>query len=96
MLYNAANQPGTVPDLVAERIAAETQQVETLFGFEFMLRGEPIAPNAIDNLLRTSDNPTERRAVWEASKEVGPTLKPGLTELRRLRNETVQALGSQD
>ncbi len=96
MLYNAANQPGTVPELVAARIAAETQQVETLFGFEFRLDGKPIAPNAIDNLLRTSNNPTERLAVWEASKEVGPALKPGLTELRRLRNETVQALGYQD
>ncbi|UCC72887.1 MAG: M2 family metallopeptidase [Gemmatimonadota bacterium] len=96
MLYEAANQPGTVPELVAERIAAETEQVETLYGFEFRLGGRPITPNQIDELLRTSSDLTERRAVWEASKEVGTALKPGLVELRRLRNETVRALGYDD
>ena len=96
MLYEAADQPGTVPDLVAERIAAETDQVEKLFGFEFTLRGSPITPNQIDELLRSSTDLRERRAVWEASKQVGPTLKPGLTKLRDLRNKTVQALGYPD
>jgi peptidyl-dipeptidase A len=96
MLYAAANQPGTVPELVAERIAAETEQVETLFGYEFVLNGEPITPNQIDRMLRESVDLAERRAVWEASKEVGPLLKPGLLELRRLRNETVRALGYSD
>jgi peptidyl-dipeptidase A len=96
MLYEAANQPGTVPDLVAERIAAETEQVEKLYGFDFTLDGRPITPNRIDGLLRTSNDLNERRAVWEASKQVGPVLKPGLIELRRLRNETVRALGYDD
>ena len=96
MLYAAANQPGTEPELVAERIAAETNQVETLFGFEFMLDGRPIAPNEIDELFRDSGDLVERLAVWEASKEVGPTLKPGIVELQRLRNETVRALGYSD
>jgi peptidyl-dipeptidase A len=96
MLYAAANQPATVPELVAERIAAETEQVEKLYGFEFTLAGRPITPNRIDELLRTSNDLDERRAVWEASKQVGPVLKPGLIELRRLRNETVRALGYDD
>ncbi len=96
MLFDAADQPGTVPKLVAERIAAETEQVEKLFGFEFRLHGRPITPNQIDALLRTSTDLAERRAVWEASKEVGPALKPGLVRLRDLRNETVRALGYPD
>ncbi len=93
MLYEAAEVPGTIPDIVAERIAAETEQVETLYGFTFRLRGQEITPNQIDDLLRTSTDLDERLAVWEASKEIGPTLKPGLVRLRDLRNETVQALG---
>ncbi len=96
MLYEAANQPGTVPELVARRIALETEQVEKLFGFEFTLDGQPITPNQIDGLLRSSSDLSERRAVWEASKAVGPVLKPGMIELRRLRNETVRALGYPD
>ena len=57
MLFAAANQPGTVPELVAERIAAETQQVETLFGFEYMLDRQPVTPNRIDGMLRRQRRP---------------------------------------
>ncbi len=96
MLFAAANQPGTEPELVANRIAAETRQVETLFGFDFKLDGRSITPNEIDGLLRSSDDLRERLAVWESSKEVGPVLKPGIIELQRLRNETVRALGYSD
>ena len=60
MLFNAAQYPATVPELVSERIAAETEQVETLYGFEFTLNGDPITPNRIDELLRTSSDPAER------------------------------------
>lgn len=96
ILYTAANQPGVAPELVEARIAAETEQVETLYGFEFTLDGRPVTPNEIDARLRESDDPDERLAVWRASKEVGPVLEPGLVELRRLRNETVRALGFSD
>lgn len=94
--YGAAQYPGTVPELVAERIAAEAEQVESLFGFEFRLNGRPITPNEIDELLRASEDLEERRAVWEASKEVGPALREGIVRLQRLRNGTVQALGYPD
>ena len=96
MLFNAGDNPGTVPDLVKQRIAAETEQTEKLYGFNFTLAGKPITPNDIDNLLRTSTNLAQRQAVWEASKQVGPALKPGLLKLRDLRNGVVQALGYKD
>ncbi|MGH7545795.1 MAG: M2 family metallopeptidase, partial [Gemmatimonadota bacterium] len=96
MLYEAADQPQEVPDVVAARIAAETEQVERLYGFEFRLRDRPVTPNEIDRILRTSRSLAERRATWEASKAVGPVLKPGLVRLRDLRNETVRALGYPD
>ncbi len=96
VLYTAAGNPQTVPDLVRQRIAAETAQTERLFGFTFTLDGREVTPNEIDDALRTSDDVGERRAVWEASKEVGPTLTEGLQSLRALRNETVQALGYDD
>ncbi len=96
VMYMAASAPQTVPELVRERIAAETRQTETLYGFPFTLGGEPVTPNRIDELLRTSNDLRERRAVWEASKAVGPALKPGITRLRDLRNGVVRALGYPD
>ncbi len=96
VLYDAAGNPQTVPDLVTRRIAAETAQTEQLFGFTFRVGGEEVTPNDIDRTLRESDDVAERLAVWEASKEVGPTLTDGLKTLRNLRNEVVQALGYDD
>ena len=96
MLYFAAEKPETAADVVARRIAAETEQTEKLYGFQFKLRHKPITPNAIDDSLRGSRTLPTRLAVWEASKEVGPVLKPGLLRLRDLRNQVVQSLGYPD
>lgn len=86
LLLNAAEGPMTNPDLVAKRVAAETKQASILNGFEFKLNGEKVTANDIDNKLRKSTDLAERKAVWEASKESGPALKPNLVVLRDLRN----------
>jgi peptidyl-dipeptidase A len=96
VLLNAAEGPMTNPKLVADRIAAETKQASTLNGFEFKLKGKPITVNEIDNLLQNSTNLDERKDVWEASKESGPALKPGLVALRDLRNGCARELGHSD
>jgi peptidyl-dipeptidase A len=96
VLLNAAEGPMTNPDLVAARIEAETQQASTLNGFQFKLRGQPITVNEIDNQLKTNRNLVERQAVWEASKESGIALKPGLANLQKLRNGVAKELGYSD
>lgn len=96
VLYRAANFPQTAADLVKRRIAAETAQVETLFGFDFKLDGKSLSANDIDNQLADSVDPRQRQRLWEASKEVGKVLKGGLGDLVELRNGTVQALGYDD
>lgn len=93
ILYTAANNPGTVPDLVKERIAAEAAQTEALFGYDFKIADESVTTNAIDEILRTETDIDKRLEAWEASKQVGTVLKDGLENLVRLRNETVRALG---
>jgi peptidyl-dipeptidase A len=95
-LYNAANNPQTVADVVKQRIKAEAAQTEKLYGFDYKYAGKSVTTNDLDELLRTVKNPQQRRAVWEASKAIGPTLKTGLLNLRDLRNQTVQALGYPD
>jgi peptidyl-dipeptidase A len=96
MLYMAAEKPQTAADVVSKRIAAEAAQTEKLYGYQFRLKGKPVTPNDIDQALRTSKRLPDRLAVWEASKAVGPTLKPGLLELRDLRNQVVRTLGYPD
>src|SRR6266576_4560792 len=86
LLLNAAEGPMTNPDLVAKRVAAETKQASLMNGFEFKLNGQKITANEIDNKLEKSADLAERKAVWEASKGIGPALKPNLVTLRDLRN----------
>jgi len=86
LLLNAAEGPMTNPDLVAKRVAAETKQASIMNGFEFKLNGQKITANQIDDKLEKSTDLNKRKAVWEASKECGPALKPNLVMLRDLRN----------
>ncbi len=96
MQYNAADAPQTIPESVRARIVAENAQVEQLYGYQFMMHGKPVTPNTIDDILHTSTDLAERRAAWDASKEVGRPLKDGLVKLRDLRNRGVQSLGYPD
>jgi len=96
MLYQAAEKPASAAAVVAQRIAAEAAQTEKLYGFQFKLNRKPVSANAIDDLLRTSRRLPARLAAWEASKEVGPVVKPGMLRLRDLRNEVVSSLGYPD
>src|SRR5947209_16850899 len=92
LLLNAAEGPMTNPDLVARRVAAETKQASILNGFEFKLNGQPITANQIDDKLEKSVDLNERKAVWEASKQSGPALKPNLVTLSDLRNGVAQEM----
>ena len=96
ILYAAANNPETVSDLVKQRITAENAQNEALFGYDFKVNGTSVTTGDIDKVLRESNDEAERLTNWEASKEVGKGLKGGLENLRKLRNETVGALGYDD
>ncbi len=86
LLLNAAEGPMTNPELVAKRVAAETRQASLMNGFEFQLNGKRITANEIDDRLDKSADLAERKAVWEASKAIGPVLKENLVRLRDLRN----------
>lgn len=96
LLYLAAPNDIERAELVDARIAAEAAQTQTLYGFAFSLDGTEITPNAIDKGLAEERDLDRRRALWEASKEVGPALRPGLERLRTLRNQTVREAGYRD
>jgi peptidyl-dipeptidase A len=96
MQFNAADAPQTMPDVVRERLVAENAQLEQLYGFQFSLNGKPVTPNDIDDILQTSTDLAQRRAAWDASKEVGRAVKPGMVKLRDLRNRGVKSMGYPD
>ena len=96
ILYQAAESPQTVADLVKEKIRVETEQVKKLFGFDFRIGGKSVSTNEIDDILKNETRPSRRLKAWEASKEVGKTLRDGMAKLQELRNKTVQALGYDD
>ncbi|MBS1646527.1 MAG: M2 family metallopeptidase [Bacteroidetes bacterium] len=96
ILFNAGANPEAAGDIVKQKIAAQNKQTGLLYGFKFSLNGKEITPNDIDAALEKSTNEKERLAVWLASKEVGKALKNGLTDLRNLRNKSVQPLGYSD
>ncbi|MCW5982419.1 MAG: M2 family metallopeptidase [Bryobacteraceae bacterium] len=99
ILLNAAESPGTIPDIVQKRVAAEARLGAILDGFTFCLerRGETcvkaITPNEIDQALLQSRDLAQRKKIWEVSKQTGPALKKGLAELRDLRNQVARQLG---
>ncbi|WP_118975646.1 M2 family metallopeptidase [Taibaiella koreensis] len=96
ILYFAANNPQTIADVVKQRIKAESEQTQKLYGFQYLLGGKKVSTNQIDDILKSETDLSKRLAAWNASKEVGKTLKSGLVNLRDLRNKTVQALGYKD
>ncbi|HEY1583599.1 MAG TPA: M2 family metallopeptidase, partial [Chthoniobacterales bacterium] len=96
VLLNAAEGPMTNPFLVGRRIKSETLQSSLLNSYQFKFKGKPITANEIDNLLSSSSDLAERKAVWEASKEIGPALKDNLMVLRDLRNGVAGEMNYRD
>ena len=96
ILYRAAANPQTIPELVAQRIAAETKQTKQLYGYTFTLNEKEVTPNQLDEMLTSEKDLTTRQQIWESSKAIGTTLRDGLLELRQLRNATVEPLGYTD
>ncbi len=99
ILLEAAEAPGTVPEVVAKRVEAEARQSSVLDSFQFCLERsgdqctKPVTANDLDDILNDSKSLPERLRAWEASKETGPALKSGLVELRGLRNAVAKEMG---
>jgi peptidyl-dipeptidase A len=89
--------PNQVPADLRKRLVELEVEVETTFNiFRGEMNGERVDDNAIAEVLRTSDTSAERRAAWEASKQVGAEVADRVRELARLRNEAAQGLGYRD
>lgn len=94
----AAHYPASHAKTVNRLIAAEAVINDSLYAYEYVLElpdreSRRVTPNQIADLLVSSRDLSERQAVWECSKAIGPKLKDGLVELQDLRNQTARAMG---
>jgi peptidyl-dipeptidase A len=96
ILLGAAEGPGTIPDVVKARVAAESKQSSTMDGFVYKLDAKPATANDIDDVLQKSTDLDKRRKAWEASKLIGVPLKPGLEKLQKLRNQVAREMKHAD
>ncbi|MFN2389878.1 MAG: M2 family metallopeptidase [Actinomycetota bacterium] len=60
------------------------------------LDGKPVSDNDIEEILKTSNDEAERRAAWDASKQIGAIVADRVRELARLRNQSARDLGFAD
>jgi peptidyl-dipeptidase A len=89
--------PHQVTADLRQRIVELEVAVETTFNtFRGEMDGRRVDDNAIAEVLRTSDDSRERRAAWEAAKQVGAEVAERVRELARLRNEAARGLGYRD
>ena len=100
VLLSASEYPGTIPDVVAARVAEEAEQSAILDSFEFCVGRardgsceEVVTPNRIDQVLVDSLSEPQRRKYWNVAKQTGPALKLGIANLRDLRNQVAREMG---
>ncbi len=81
------------PELIKEMLAHSNAVEKAYSVFRAKVDGKELTENEVRNVLRTSKDSAQRKAVWESSKAVGPILEPDLKRLARLRNRAAGQLG---
>jgi peptidyl-dipeptidase A len=77
-----------------KQIVAKANQIEQQFNvFRAEVEGRKLPDTKVREVLKTSRDSAQRRAVWEASKAVGPEIENALGELVKLRNQAAVGLG---
>jgi peptidyl-dipeptidase A len=96
VLYDAFVPHQVSADLRRAIVELETTVESTFNNFRGSIGGRRVDDNAIAEILRTSDDADERRAAWEASKQIGPEVADRIRELARVRNQAARDLGARD
>jgi peptidyl-dipeptidase A len=93
LLYLQYLEKQVDPELL-KKVVAKANAVEKAFNnFRAVVDGKEMTDSEVRKVLKESKNSERRKAVWEASKGVGPVLESDLKELVKLRNQMATALG---
>ena len=96
LLYLQAVPKQVDPELLKQMVA-RANGIEKQFNvFRAKVRGKELTDSAVRKVLKQSRDSDERRAVWEASKEVGQVVEQDLRTLVGMRNQAARQLGFAD
>ena len=96
VLYLQALPKQVDPDLLKQMVA-RANAIEMRFNvFRAKVGGREMADSEVRKVLKQSRDSDERRAVWEASKQVGGEVEQDLRTLVALRNKSARELGFAD
>jgi len=82
--------------LRTEIIKLNLEVEEVCTTFRPVLDGRPWSSNELDRGLMTERSDARRRAIWEATREVGAQIRDRVVRLAKLRNRQAQAVGYDD
>jgi len=89
--------PHQIDATLREQLVELGTEVDSTFSaFRGDIDGRRVDDNDIAEILRTADDSAERRAAWEASKQVGAEVADRVRELARLRNSVARQLEYRD
>jgi peptidyl-dipeptidase A len=96
VLYLAYLEKQVDPALL-QKITAKANAIEKAFNVaRARVDGREMTDSEVRKVLKESTETARRKAVWEASKEVGAVVEKELKELVGLRNQAARALGFAD
>lgn len=93
VIYLAYLEKQVDRDLFKQMVAKSTAVEKAFNNFRARVDGKEMADSEVRKVLKQSKDSARRRAVWEASKEVGKVLEADLKELVKLRNQAAVQLG---
>lgn len=96
ILIRSFKQNMIPPKLLEEIVRKEASLAQVYANFRPALEGKKLSENEILEILKTETDPTRRKKIWEASKEIGSALAPLILELVDLRNQAAKAIGCSD
>ncbi len=80
-----------------KRLTSKANAIEQAFNvFRARVDNKEMSDSDVRKVLKESKDSARRKAVWEASKAVGPVVEKDLRELVGLRNQAARALGFRD
>jgi len=80
------------PELLKQIVARSNAAEQAFNVYRPKVDGKELADSDVRRVLRRSKDSRQRRAVWEASKEVGGKVEADLKQLVKLRNQAARKL----
>jgi peptidyl-dipeptidase A len=96
LIYLAAAQNQQDKATIERLTELESRVRQRYYNYRARVDGKELSDNGIDKILKSSQDSTQVRQVWEASKQVGQQVADDVREMARLRNAAARSQGFRD